>query len=175
MVVATEVASMMSRAAKPKNVRVRMASSIDFADLRKAPTLLIGAVTNRWTMELQQAWRYRFTYAPGTRAVIVDTQDASGGTQWVVAGKEDGSTPEDYILVSRIRSSYTGGLVIVAAGLKQFGTEAAGRLLTDADSLGNILRKLPEGWENRNVQLVLHARVIGNTPAQPEMVASHVW
>jgi hypothetical protein len=175
MVAATEVASMIGRSAKAKAVHVRMASSVDFADLRKAQTFLIGAVTNRWTMELQQAWRYRFAYVPGTRVVILDTQDATGATQWAISGKDDGSAPEDYILVSRIRSSYTGGLLLVAAGLKQFGTEAAGRLLADPDGLGSILRKLPEGWENRSVQLVLHARVIGNTPTQPEMVASHVW
>ena len=114
-------------------------------------------------------------YFPGTRTVIVDTQDPSGARQWSISGKDDGSSPEDYILVSRIRSTYTGGLLLVAAGLKQFGTEAAGRLLADSDSLGSILRKLPEGWEAKNLQLVLHARVIGNTPAQPEMVASHVW
>jgi hypothetical protein len=175
MVAATEVASMMGRNAKPKAVRVRMASGVEFADLRKAPTLLIGAVTNRWTLELQQAWRYRFVYFPGTRTVIVDSQDPSGARQWSISGRDDGSSPEDYILVSRIRSNYTGGLLLVAAGLKQFGTEAAGRLLADSDSLGSILRKLPEGWEAKNLQLVLHARVIGNTPAQPEMVASHVW
>lgn len=175
MVAATEVASMMGRNSKPKAVRVRMASGVEFADLRNAPTLLIGAVTNRWTLELQQAWRFRFVYFPGTRTVIVDTQDPSGARQWSISGKDDGSSPEDYILVSRIRSTYTGGLLLVAAGLKQFGTEAAGRLLADSDSLGSILRKLPEGWESKNLQLVLHARVIGNTPAQPEMVASHVW
>jgi hypothetical protein len=175
MVAATEVASMIGRNAKAKAVRVRMASGVEFADLRKAPTLLIGAITNRWTLELQQAWRYRFVHVPGTRTVIVDTQDASGARQWAISGKDDGSSPEDYILVSRIRSGYTGGLLLVAAGLKQFGTEAAGRLLVDPDSLGSILRKLPEGWEAKNLQLLLHARVIGNTPAQPEMVASHVW
>jgi hypothetical protein len=92
-----------------------------------------------------------------------------------VPRSEDGSAAEDYFLLSRIRNSYTGGLLLVAAGLKQFGTEAAGRLLVDADSLGSILRKLPEGWENKNLQLVLHARVIGNTLAQPELVASQVW
>jgi hypothetical protein len=41
--------------------------------------------------------------------------------------------------------------------------------------LGAILQKLPTGWEGKNVQLVLHVRVIGNTPAQPEVLASHVW
>ena len=63
---------------------------------------------------------------------------------------------------------------MVAAGLKQFGTDAAGALLTDPDQLGAILRMLPAGWESKNLQIVLHAKVIGNTPAQPEVVG-HVW
>jgi len=173
LVAATEVSSMLAR--KSRSVRVRLASAVEFADLRKAQTLLIGAVTNRWTMELQQAWRFRFSWTPGTRIVIVDTQDPSGAKQWTITSKNDGSALEDYILVSRIRSTYTGGLVLVAAGLKQFGTEAAGRLLADPDQLGLILRRLPGGWETKSLQVVLHARVIGNTPAQPEVVASHVW
>jgi len=135
--------------------------------------LLIGAVTNRWTMELQQSWRFRFQWTPDMKTVIADTQKA--GQQWAIPAKEDGSSPEDYIMLCRITSSFTGGPVIVAAGLKQFGTEAAGRLLTDSDQLGTILRNLPRGWEQSNVQFVLHARVIGNTPAQPELVASYVW
>lgn len=170
MVAANEVTAMLAR--KSKGVRLRMASSIEFADLRKAPTLLIGAITNRWTLELQQNWRFRFVRTPEARLVIADTQTDQ---QWSIPSKEDGSAPDDYIVASRIRNSVTGGTLMVAAGLKQFGTEAAGRLLTDPDQLGLILRKLPNGWENRNLQVVLHARVIGNTPAQPEVVASHVW
>jgi hypothetical protein len=89
--------------------------------------------------------------------------------------KDDGSTPDDYILLCRIHSQQTGGLIMVAAGLKQFGTEAAGRLLSDPDQLGAVLRKLPAGWENKNLQVVLHARVIGNAPTLPDVVASYVW
>ena len=63
----------------------------------------------------------------------------------------------------------------MVAGLKQFGTEAGGRLIADPDQLGALLRALPKGWEDRNLQLVLHSRVIGNTPAQPEIIATHVW
>jgi hypothetical protein len=81
----------------------------------------------------------------------------------------------DCILVCRIHSPSTGGWLLVGAGLKQFGTEAAGRLLADPEQLGAILRKLPAGWEGKNVQLVLHARVIRNTPALPDVVASSVW
>ena len=170
MVVANEVSTMLAR--KSKAVRLRLASSVVFEDLRKTQTLLIGAVTNKWTMELQQSWPFRFTWTPDMKTVISDTRN---GRQWSIPAKEDGSAPEDYVVVCRIRNSFTGGTLMVAAGLKQFGTEAAGRLLADPEQLGVILRKLPAGWESRNLQLVLHARVIGNTPAQPEVVASSVW
>jgi hypothetical protein len=172
MVVATEVSSML--ASRGKLVRLRLASNVEFADLRQAPTLLIGAITNRWTMELQQAWRFRFDNKPGAMAVIVDTAGGPGKS-WSIPSKDDGSTIDDYLMVCRIRSAYTGGLILVGAGLKQFGTEAAGRLLADPDQLGPILRKLPPKWDSQNLQLILHARVIGNTPAQPEIVATHVW
>lgn len=171
MVAVNEVSAMLAR--KSKGVRLRMASGIEFADLRKAQALLIGAITNRWTMELQQSWRFRFTRNRDFHTVISDTQKP--GQVWSIPARDDGSAPEDYILVGRIRNSFTGGLTLVAAGLKQFGTEAAGRLLADPEQLGVILRKLPPGWETKNVQFVLHARVIGNTPALPEVVASQVW
>ena len=66
-------------ARQSKNVRVRLASSIEFADLRRAPTLLIGAISNRWTMELEQGWRFRFSWTPGSVVVIIDTQKPAGG------------------------------------------------------------------------------------------------
>jgi hypothetical protein len=34
---------------------------------------------------------------------------------------------------------------------------------------------MPAGWESKNVQVVLHAQVVGNTPAQPEVEDWHVW
>jgi hypothetical protein len=174
MIASNEVTSMLAR--KSHAVRVRMASNLEFADLRGVQTLLIGAITNRWTMEMQQAWRFRFTWTPGTRTVIVDTQAAAdAGRQWSIVAQDDGSAPEDYILVCRIHSPSTGGWLMVGAGLKQFGTEAAGHLLADPEQLGAILRKLPAGWEAKNLQLVLHAKVIRNTPALPDVVASYVW
>ncbi len=174
MIAANEVTSMLARKSHP--VKVRLASGLEFADLRNVQTLLIGAVTNRWTLEMQQTWRFRFSWTPGTRTVIVDNQaPPESGRQWSIVAQDDGSAPEDYILVCRIRSQSTGGWLLVGAGLKQFGTEAAGHLLADPEQLGAILSKLPAGWENKNLQLVLHAKVIRNTPALPDVVASYVW
>ena len=141
--------------------------------------LLVGAITNRWTVQLQPAWRYQFARNLSNRSsYIADTQSAK---TWAIASKEDGSTGgalpcpapahKTHVAVARRlhpdlpHYSETGGLILAAAGLKQFGTEAAAHLLTDSEQFGAVLRQLPAGWETRNMQLVFHARVIGNTPA----------
>ena len=176
MVVATEVAAMLG--ARSKESRVLLASTIPFADLRKSQALLIGAITNRWTMELGQSWRFRFDRLGRERTnAIVDTEATPPGSRiWKVPPREDGGTQVDYFLVSRVvRSSSTGGLVVVAAGIKQFGTEAAGHVLSDPGQLEAVFEKMPAGWESRNLQIVLRVQVIGNTPAAPEVVAWHTW
>ena len=172
MVAANEVSQMLARRAHP--VRIMLANSVPFADLRHSQAYLIGSFSNRWTMELGQNWRFQFRWTPDNIPTIADTQ-VSTARQWRTPAKDDGSTPEDYSLIARIRNSPTGGLLIISAGIKQFGTEAAGRLLADPAELGSILNKLPAGWEDKNVEIVLHNRVLGNTSAQPEVVASHVW
>jgi hypothetical protein len=172
MVAANEVSQMLARRAHP--VRVLMASSIPFADLRRSQAFLIGSFSNQWTVELSHNWRFQFRWTKDRHPVFVDTQ-ANPPRQWSIPAEDDGSTPDDYSLICRLRNSPTGGLLIVTAGIKQFGTQAGGQLLADPAELGPILNKLPKGWEDKNLQILLHMKVIGNTPAQPELVAWHVW
>lgn len=173
MVAANQVTAMLAR--RSKTVRVRFADSIAFPDLRQVPVLLIGAITNKWTMTFQQNWRFQFVYQPGDKSLLVDKDDkpAPGGKQrqWSVPVTDDGSAADDYVLICRLKNASTGGFVVVVAGVKQFGTEAAGRLVTDPDQLALLVHDLPAGWENKNLQVVLHVRVIGNTPAQPDVAA----
>ena len=177
MVAANQVTAMLAR--KNKSVRLRLSNSISFPDLRQVPVLLIGAVTNNWTMTFQSNWRFQFVYQPGNISVLVDTFDKPvAGTQqkqWSVPVTNDGSASEDYVLICRWKNPSTGGFQVVVAGVKQFGTEAAGRLVSDPDQLALLVRDLPAGWENKNMQVVLRVRVISNTPAQPEVAAYYVW
>ena len=176
MIAANQVTAMLAR--RSKGVRLRFADSISFADLRQTPVLLIGALTNHWTMELQSNWRFQFRFQPDS-SILLDTLDKPPAgvkpRQWFVPQKDDGNPSEDYVLVCRLKNSSTGGLLVVVAGVKQFGTEAAGRLVSDPDELAVVARGLKAGWENKNLQIVLRVRVIGNTPAQPEVAASYVW
>jgi hypothetical protein len=172
MVAANEVSQMLAQ--RSRSVRLMMASSIPFSDLRQFQTYLIGSVSNHWTMELGQNWRFRFGWTVDHQPEFVDTL-AGSKREWRIPSRDNGSTPEDYSMICRIPNSPTGKLLIVSAGIKQFGTEAAGRILSDPVALGTILNQLPRGWEEKNVQVILHMKVIGNTPAQPDLVAAHVW
>ena len=172
MVAANEVTQLLTR--RSRTVRLMLASSIPFADLRSSQAYLIGSFSNQWTVELSHNWRFQFRWTAQHYPVFVDMQ-SQPPREWSIPSGDDGSTPDDYSLICRLRNSPTGGLLIVSAGIKQFGTEAAGRILADPAALDPILSKLPRGWEDKNLQILLHMRVIGNTPAQPELVAWHVW
>lgn len=158
-------------ALRSKPLRLRLASSTEFADLREAPAILIGAFTNRWTLQLSRNLRFRFGRNPEGRPAIIDGSQSA--RFWSISGTPDNGS--DYLLLSRVVKSSSGNPIVIAAGLKQFGTEAAGHLLANPAQLGAVLGSLPGRWEGKNLQIVLHARVIGNTPAPPEVVASYLW
>lgn len=152
--------------------RVGLASRMDFNDLRGSGTVLIGAYTNRWTMDLTDNMRYRFDYTEGKPCIA----EASVGCRWTLTTKaDDGRSAEDYILLCRLPHSATNGFTIVCAGLNVYGTEEAGRIISDPDSLTPILRKLPKYWPNHNLEIVLHVAVVGDAPAQSEVVSVYSW
>jgi hypothetical protein len=160
---------------KGKRVRMRLASKIDLADLKETPSVQIGAYTNRWTLELSRNLRFRFDYREDGRACIVDT--ATPGRYWALpALTSDGTSEQDYLLITRLVAGGSGRPAVLVAGLKQFGTGAGGQLLSDAQHLGEILHAIgDERWIDSNLQLVLEMRVIGNTPSPPHLVAWHIW
>jgi hypothetical protein len=152
--------------------KLRLASKVDFADMRDSPAILIGAFTNRWATEMVKNLRYRFERQRGTPWIV----DSVSGHKWLVASKEDnGQTKDDYILLCRLPHTETGKMLFVGAGLTQYGTEEAGRILSDPDALTRILRRLPANWRDRNMQIVLYADIVGDTPTAPELIASYIW
>jgi hypothetical protein len=153
-------------------VTARLATNLSFADLRDSSAILIGAFTNRWSAQLVQGLRYRLGIALGIPWIV----DSATGKKWLLAGKTDaGLANEDYILLCRLTHAQTSGFVVIAAGLTQYGTEEAGRILSDPDSLAPLLRRVPPDWRNKNLELVLHSRVLGETSTAPELVAAYVW
>jgi hypothetical protein len=155
-----------------RSSRLLLASRLEFADLRGAAAVLIGAFTNRWTLEVSRGLRFRFSRCAGRPCV----EDSTTGKTWTLSGKSDnGRSNEDYIVISRLSRGRTGGVVVLAAGIMQQGTQEAGRILTDPSDLNQLLSKLPPSWRNLNTQMVLHTEIVGDAPGPPELVTWHVW
>ncbi|HEY3743167.1 MAG TPA: hypothetical protein VGL53_25145 [Bryobacteraceae bacterium] len=154
------------------SVTVRLASKTEFADMRDSPAILIGAFTNRWAIEMTQKFRYHFFMDGGHKPAIADSQTNS---RWLTDKEDNGHSNEDYLLICRLPKAQTGGFAIIAAGLTQYGTEEAGRILAHPQALAPILRQLPKGWESKNVELVLRSQIVGDTPTAPDLTAFYVW
>ena len=103
------------------------------------------------------------------RTAIVDRSNSQ--KRWSV---NTGFT-EDYAIVSRVLNSKTGTTVITAAGIGHAGTRAAAEFLCNPQSISALAKTLPQGWERKNLQIVLHTNVINQLPSAPDVVATYYW
>jgi hypothetical protein len=153
--------------------QARIGSDVTLADLHNSPSVLIGAFSNRWSMEITRDLRYRFDATKGT---VMIREQAPPYRVWSLnIDHPTGLAPEDFALVVRIFDSKTGELVVIAAGLFEHGCQAAGELLTSEDYISVALRDAPLGWQRKNLQLVLHSKVAEALPGPPQIVASYYW
>jgi hypothetical protein len=148
---------------------IRTGNNVSFAELSKAPVILIGARSNPWTMQLANNLRFVFERTE-TESYISDKTDAS--KKWTF---ELGQPKVDYIVITRVFESRTGKMVVLAAGLSHYGTQAAGEILTNPAHLSKALHDAPHDWDTRNMQLLFRVEVFGNTAGPPTLVASTFW
>jgi hypothetical protein len=94
---------------------------------------------------------------------------------WNVTSPETNSASDDFSLISRILVSKTGAPLITAAGIGQYGTQAAAEFLASPQRMRDLLKDAPRGWESKNMQAVLHVKVVGFTPVAVEVVATSYW
>lgn len=159
-------------ASRHKTVEIRYANDLSFSDLRSAPSVLIGAFSNLWTLEMQDGLRYVFEQKEGARRI----RDRAGNRTWQLPElASDGKTPRDYAVVSRLVNASTGHALILAAGITQYGTRSAGEFLTTPALLATAIRSLPADWPKKNLQVLLQTIVYRGTPATPQVIATHTW
>ncbi|HEY6467283.1 MAG TPA: hypothetical protein VIY69_14890 [Candidatus Acidoferrales bacterium] len=158
--------------ANSKEFWVRHTEDMRLDDLREGPVVLIGAFSNQWAMELGNSLRYSFV-RDGADFYIRDAMNPSARL-WTEKG---GANPEpvDYALISRVLDATTGRIVITAAGIRQYGTQAAGECITDASCFEQA-EKLAQGdWAKANIQIVIATTVIGENPGKARVLAARAW
>ena len=150
---------------RKKAFDMRFGGDISVGDLRERPAILVGGFNNSWTLEMTDNLRFVFAY----RNQIQDRFDRR--KSW----KADPNFTEDYAIISRILNSKTGEILITAAGIGHAGTRAAGEFLTSPNAINSVMVGAPKGWEQKNMQIVLHTTVINGSPGQADVIATYYW
>ena len=157
-----------------KSFRVLPASEASFAQLREGPVVLIGAFDNIWTLRVTQNLRFGFESKDGV-ALLVDRKsktETTWATAWDLPYQK---LSRDYAIVARIHDSTTGQPVIIAAGISEEGTEAAGEILYNPIYLDSLLAQAPKNWDQLNMEAVIETQVIEGHPGPPSILALETW
>lgn len=157
-----------------KTFRVVPASEASFAQLREGPSILIGAFDNIWTLRVTQRLRFGFESKDGVASLVdrKSPQTTSWATAWDLPYQK---LARDYAIVARIHDSTTGQPVIIAAGISEEGTEAAGEILYNPEYLDSLLAKAPPDWDKKNMEAVIETQVIQGHSGPPNVLAVETW
>jgi len=157
-----------------KTFRVVPASEATFDQLREGPIVLIGAFDNIWTLRVTQKLRFGFESKDGVASLVdrKSKEDTSWATAWDLPYEK---LSRDYAIVARIHDSTTGQPVIIAAGISEEGTEAAGEILYNPVYLETLLAKVPADWESKNMEAVIETQVIQGHSGPPNVLAVETW
>ena len=141
-----------------------------FTDLRAGPAILVGYSYTRWK-EISSQMRYFIKDSAG----YIGITDNGKPTEWMLPNlPRDRHTAEDYAIVSRVFHPDTHAMLVELAGITQYGTDAAGDLVTNPDLMAEAVQGQPD-WQHKNMQLVLRVKVISGAPASPKIVARYFW
>lgn len=169
LIAVSRLSSMLSRTNRP--FRLKVGNDVSFQDLRTGPAILVGYSYTRWR-EISREMRY---FIDGTRRDVGIT-DNGKPTQWSLPNlPADRRTDEDYAIVSRVFHPDTHAMLVEIAGITQYGTDASADLVTNPDLMAEALQGAPPGWQSKNLQLVLHVKVIAGAPASPKVVKAYFW
>ncbi|MGO8757283.1 MAG: hypothetical protein ACLQG3_04085 [Terracidiphilus sp.] len=156
-----------------KFYEIKDAPDTSLTDIHYHPLVLIGGRNNEWTLRLVAPLRFHIQTVPMPQ--IQDSQNPQN-TQWTVdVSQPYTSVTTDYALVARYYDSTTEAPVVVIAGLGPYGTEAASEFVDSPEYLAQIAKKVPAGWEKRNLELILKTQVIGDQAGPPVLISAFTW
>ncbi len=165
--------------ARNKQVLIRRGNSSTFSDLREGAVVLIGAFNNEWSLRLTRQLRYTLALDPDQHLIYIRDAKNPSSRAWSWATNQPpvpvtgANSPklQDFALISRIRDSETGHVVVVVGGLYTYGTEAAGEFLTDPHLMQAISQAARPRGGGKNLQIVLGTTVTDGTPGPPRVLA----
>ncbi|HWO31786.1 MAG TPA: hypothetical protein VNO32_23570 [Candidatus Acidoferrum sp.] len=159
-----------------KTSRVLAESNTTLTDLRRAPSIFIGAFDNSWTLRMTSPLRFHFANDAAMNKLWIEDRSNPGNHNWMMDRTvQQTGTYSDYAIVARFVDPNIEQLVVVGAGIGRGGTVAAGEFLVDEQRMDEMLKVVPVDWKRRNIEIVLETQVIGDRSGPPHVSAVYVW
>jgi hypothetical protein len=160
-----------------RSYRVQGQSATTLTDLRSAPSVLIGAYDNGWTLRMTAPMRFHFANDAQMTRFWIEDQTKPGSREWLIDRSQQlqTATYKDYAIVARFVDPNTDQFTLIVAGIARGGTVAAGEFLVDAKYIDELTRRLPANWSHKNIEIVLETQVIDSHSGPPHIAAVHVW
>ena len=159
-----------------KNYRVLGESSTTLTDLRRSPSVFIGAFDNGWTLRLTAPLRFHFGNDASMTKFWIEDRNNPEKREWLLTREQQKTEDyKDYAIVARFVPPDTDQVSVVAAGIGRGGTVAAGEFLVNENRMEEIVKQLPIDWQKKNIEVVLETQVIQGRSGPPRVKAVHVW
>jgi hypothetical protein len=151
---------------------LRFGADLTYSQLREQPSLLLGGFSSDWSLRMTRDLRFTLKHSGPDQTIV----DSNSGRIWrAVNPTPNGYADQDYGILCRLFDSASEQIVMLAAGITTFGTEAAASMFFDAVAFEQVVRQAPSDWNKKNMQAVVQVSVIGTTPSSPQVVATHFW
>lgn len=152
---------------------LKFGEDVTFADLCQFPTILLGAYSSIWSVEMTQKLPFRLHNDDEWNTIY--SSQAPNRIWKMPRARNQSETHEGYALITRWFDSETGHLLVIAAGMSARDTQSAVEFLTQEEYFGAFIRSAPSGWTRKSFQAVIHTHIHGHSPGAPVVVASCWW
>lgn len=171
--VTTQLSSFLGR--RGKSSLLRTVEAVSFTDVRESPTVMVGAYSNQWTIQMTKELRFVFDRVRGENWSI--REQAAPFRSWTIIDQSlrKGPPDRDYALITRFFEKGTGQPFLALGGINSAGTIAAAECVTSSECIDAAVVNAPRDWEHKNMQIVLTAKVVAGAPGAPEVLAVYFW
>jgi hypothetical protein len=149
---------------------------LTFDHFDRAPVVLIGALNNKWAQRLTKTLRFNFRFNTASQTVdVIDENSPDAPVGAVRISTLMAEFEEDFAIVTRLTDPKVGKPVLAVGGVTLLGTAAAAEFVTNPQRLAAIDNYLSAGWEAKNLQVLLSARIVEGRAGPAQIVACTAW
>jgi hypothetical protein len=148
------------------------ARTTTISNLAQSPAILIGGLNNPWITTLGDSLQFRLV-RKGHESWIADRKHPN--QQYVLSRGVIPGSIRDYGIIARLTDKVTGQVLIIVAGIGAPATMAASDFITNARDMETLIKRLPKGWESKNLEALISVEDMRGEPGASRVVAVDAW